>query len=306
MDKWEVKYMTAHEAELSEALQTLRSSSCFPYGTSIAAMGYYRTGSTLLYNTVRLWAAMGAGESLMAGWMCKDPKKLAVGLPGAPQERCTSVCKDHTWHTGNPEHTTTILMSRRDPFYSVCSRKMMDMWCKMPPVKGRKVSQSEADDYNKRCRAGGEPERNETIAQCHDLMKMQASIYYERVALGKTIAYDVLLEDYEQDPTKEVQAIARGMGICDEAANNAELVRFVVEMGRQLRNNPGADMGITQMHTVHSEEDRSKRCSQLEAWMQSDPECREWMENKAEVTANAELRKMELDPPKRQRLKEGE
>ena len=31
---------------------------------------YYRTGSTLLFNTIRLWGVLGAEDNLLAGWGC--------------------------------------------------------------------------------------------------------------------------------------------------------------------------------------------------------------------------------------------
>lgn len=305
LDSWEVKYMSDNADKLSKGLRAIRSAGCFPLGVSIAAMGYYRTGSTLLYNVVRLWAALGAGESLVAGWMCKDPKKMSIGDLGTPQEKCSSVCKDHTWHTGNAEHTSIIVMSRRDPFSSVCSRKLMEQWCKIQvPKGGKSPSREESNVYARRCKKDPVMERNETIRQCHELMKMQASIYYGREQAGKSIAYDVLMEDYEQNPAGEVRAVARGLGICKEAVNNAQLVQFVVEMGAQLKSNPSADMGITQMHDVHTPEQRKQRCSRLEEWMRSDDECRDWMDAKASVTANAELEKMRLNSPKQRMAKE--
>merc|ERR1712039_173669 len=124
-------------------------------------------------------------------------------------------------------------------------------------------------------------------------MKMQAKIYFDRGAAEKTIAYDVLMEDYKADPAKEVRAVGRGMGICEEAVKNDELVAFVVGMGKQLRAAPDKDMGITQMHDVHTPAQRKEKCSHLEEHMRSDLECREWMDAGAAHTANAELRKME-------------
>lgn len=302
MDNWESQYMMKNANKLNEGLQTIRSPSCFPRGKSIAAMGYYRTGSTLLYNVARLWAALGAGGSLTSGFMCKDPEKLGIGVPGAKAEKCTSVCKDHTWHTGNPEHTDIILMSRRDPYMSVCSRKLMGQWCKKPPEDGQKDTPEEVEKYAKACKTTSQMERIEAVSQCHELMKMQAAIYYERVILDKTIAYDVLVEDFEENPHREVSAVGRAMGICHKAANNSELVRFVVEMGRQLKKNPSADMGITQMHDVHTTSQRDRDCADLKEFMKGDEECRAWMDAKAAVSANAELEKMKTTPPKRQRL----
>ena len=52
--------MEEHAAELAEGLALLRGPGCFPHGKYIVAAGYYRTGSTLLFNTARLWVTLGA------------------------------------------------------------------------------------------------------------------------------------------------------------------------------------------------------------------------------------------------------
>merc|ERR1712176_1504190 len=137
----------------------------------------------------------------VAGWMCKDPRTLGIGVLGEEQAECTSLCKDHSWHTGIPESTSVVLMSRRDPFYSVCSRKLMDVWCNMDQThRKEKASWDEIYAYKKKCKSDPELEMPETVKQCHALMEMQADIYFEREMKGKHIAYDVLNEDYTRDP----------------------------------------------------------------------------------------------------------
>jgi len=249
-----------------------------------------------LYNTVRLWSALGAGDSLVAGWMCKDPRELGIGVKGAPQEDCTVVCKDHAWREGTSNHFNKLFMSHRDPFYSVCSRKLMDVWCAMDQT-GRKgpVQWDEVYAFKAKCKADPELEAKETTKQCRMLMTAQADIYYARQASNGQVAYDMLMLDYQKDPSTEVKNIALAMGICEEAATDKGLVEFVVAMGRELKAHPDKDMGITQMHDVHTKEQRKKKCSNLEEWMRSDEKCRKWMDASASYTANGVLQGMQAE-----------
>eukprot|EP00729_Bicosta_minor_P029885 gene29885-1131_t len=48
---WEAEYMKEHADELEGGLRALHAPGCFPHGRYIVAAGYYRTGSTLLFNT---------------------------------------------------------------------------------------------------------------------------------------------------------------------------------------------------------------------------------------------------------------
>jgi len=279
--------------DLREPLRLLRSPSCFR-GTSVASMGYFRTGSTLLYNTARLWLAMAAGKSLVGGFMCKDPKELGIGVKGAKQEHCSMICKDHEMKSGIAKNAKVLLMSRRDPFYSVCSRKLMDVWCRMKNTGGA-VDWDAVKAYAKKCKETPDIERQETIEQCRGLMKMQAQIYFAREEAGMEIQHDMLMEDYTRDPKTQVQEIALAMGICREAATNKALVKFVVKMGHELKAHPDQSMDITQMHDVHTPEQRKAKCSNLEEYMRSDSVCRAWMDANASVTANGVLQKMKRD-----------
>jgi len=293
LDKWERFYMSENNETLREGLSILRSPSprCFPHGVSVASMGYFRSGSTLLYNTARLWLALGAGEGLAAGYMCADASTVGVGQKGKPQEHCSMLCKDHEMKTGVANNAKVLLMSRRDPFYSVCSRKLMDVWCKRPPSEGP-VDRYAINAYNKKCKNDPKVEKEETIKQCRALMKMQAGIYHARLSAGNSIAHDMLMEDYTNDPKKQIQEIALAMGICREAATNHALVEFVAQMGKQLKEHPLQSFDITQMHDVHTPQQREAKCSQLEEWMRSDRLCRQWMDANASSDANGELEKL--------------
>merc|ERR1719162_129623 len=108
-------------------------------------MGYYRTGSTLLFNVARLWAALASDAGTMTGFNC-------FARTGTETEKkkskCTIICKDHVFKESIKSTADTVLMSRRDPFESVCSRKMMDQWCKEPP----KGSTEDAQKWHMSCK----------------------------------------------------------------------------------------------------------------------------------------------------------
>jgi len=295
MDKWEKSYMEENEGKLKKAFKILRKPGCFPHGVSVASMGYFRTGSTLLYNTARLWLALGAGESLVAGFMCKDPKLVGIGVKGAPQEHCSMLCKDHEMKSGIDKNAKVLLMSRRDPYYSVCSRKLMDVWCRMKSRGPGPVDWDAIKAYAKKCKETPEIEKQEAIDQCRGLMKMQADIYFARQQAGKSVAFDQLMEEYESDPATQVREIALAIGICREAATHEDLVKFIVQMGKELKEHPDQSMDITQMHDVHTPEQRKAKCSNLEGWMRSDSICRAWMDANANASANGVLHKMTKD-----------
>lgn len=294
MDKWEQGYVTEHAARLQRGLAALRRPGCFPHGVSVSTMGYFRTGSTMLYNTVRLWAALAAGPSLVAGWVCTDRTAAGIGVQGAKQETCSLVCKDHEFREGVAQTAAVVLMSRRDPFYSVCSRKLMDVWCAMENQEGP-TNWTAINGYKKKCKTDPEMEKAESAKQCHILMRQQAAVYAAREGAGGAIAHDMSLERYNADPNAEVEAIAKAMGICSDAASDPELVKFVVQMGAELKAHPDRNIGLTQMHDVHHDTHRKAKCSNLEAFMREDPECRTWMEANASHLANAVYLKAKAD-----------
>lgn len=292
--KWERSYIELNAARLKRALAVLRSPGCFPHGVSVAALGYFRTGSTLLFNIARLWLVLGAGNGLISGYTCRNPAVVGIGVDGEAAEKCSMVCKDHSWHAGVADNTQIILMSRRDPYHSVCSRKLMDIWCRVPNARGKAGTDWDAvNAYKKRCLSDPGMESQEAIKQCRGLMEMQAAIYLERRKLGKPVAYDMLMEDYARDPARQVRAIGRAIGICDAALNNDDLMHFFRAMASYLKTHPDQDMGITLMHDVHTAEQRVAKCSHMEDWMRSDDACRAWMDANASIAANSVLREME-------------
>lgn len=302
---FEGSYIQRHAMELRTGLAAIRAPGCFPHGVSVATLGYFRTGSTLLYNVARVWAALGAGEALVAGFSCKSPESLGIGVPGERAERCSMLCKDHDWKEGMAQFATVALMSRRDPWESVCSRKLQKLWCRLRQQgRNRQASEQEKMQYQRQCYYNISVQAQEAQHQCKDLMTMQADIYHIRRAYGGSIAYDVLLSDYQTSPALQVREIAKAIGICREAYEDPALVAMVVAVGTALHDKPDKDMGITQMHDVHTDRQRLRSCSRLREWMRGDEECREWMESNASAAANAVLRRMDalgfdLTPPKK-------
>merc|ERR1712150_153087 len=186
---FEQDYLRKHLAELQKGLKAIRAPGCYPHGTTVATMGYFRTGSTLLYNYARLWAALATGKSLVSGFGCKSPEVMGIGVEGKKQERCSVVCKDHAFKEGVAKQATVVLSSRRDPWESVCSRKLQDLWCRYRPQPGQKkqASKQEKDEYQKECLRNKTMQALESQYQCQDLMIQQAGIYLARRQQGKEV-----------------------------------------------------------------------------------------------------------------------
>jgi len=290
---FEMKYMHWHGNNgLNEGLNILRAPGCFPHGTTVGAMGYYRTGSTLLFNVARLWAAAGAGVGgMVSGFNCFGRQTVNPTPTSRKESKCTIVCKDHEWRPGVADNANTILMSHRDPWESVCSRKMMDMWCKDPPKElARKYQGAAAAEYKGKCLASDPMQRTEAVTQCAALMQMQASIYAKREGAGKRVDFDVSLTDFFADPETQIAGIGRAIGICEAALTNRPLIAFLKAMTVYLHDKPDKDMGITRMHDTHSTKKRDKQCSELMGWMRSDMGCSKWIDGNASAATNSVLR----------------
>lgn len=289
--------MEKNQEKLAAGLAKIRAPGCFPHGVSVATMGYYRTGSTLLYNVARLWAILGAPTSLVSGWGCKDPRLLGVGRKGQNTARCSMVCKDHEWKSGVAKEATVTISSRRDPWESVCSRKLMGIWCRLRQG-GRKTqaSKAEKEAYEKECARNKTVQAVDAQMTCHDLMTMQAKVYHERWLYGNEISYDVLMSDYYKSPDVQAREVARAMGICQEAYDDPSLVKMILDMGIALQNGAETQQGITLSHGSHSDDQRNKECLPLREFMREDRMCREWMDGNAAAESNAILRQMRADP----------
>jgi len=290
LTRFEKKQLQFANQELRAGLHAIKAPGCFQHGKTVATMGYFRTGSTLVFNIARLWAALGADGGLVAGFACHDPGEAGIN----PQEsdRCSLVCKDHLLHDGVAGGTDIFLMSRRDVWESLCSRKMMGVWCKKPASRIELKTKEEKDGFQAKCFRDKELERQETVQQCHELMEMQADIYDKRYASGRGVAYDMLMGDFTKDPMMQVQNIGRAMGICDAATGNAGLQKLMLAMSKELHDHPDHDAGITRMHDVHSARDRErKNCGPLREWVQSDAACAAWANSGAAPDQNAALQR---------------
>lgn len=288
----EQEYMQTHASDLKAGLETIQAEGCFPTGISIACLGYYRTGSTLLYNTVRAWAAL-AGTSatkLIAQWQCKPEDVVAVN-----ETETSLVCKDHELNDDVAANATILLMSHRDVSESVCSRKMEDQWCRSPQNTNDGLdanwtanrSTAEYEQQRTECFANPVYEQKEAVDQCHRLMKMQADVYRKRQTANRTVAYDVLLSDYVLDPPDQIREVGKAMGICDAALLDPGLLDFVRFVGETLHDEPGKDTTTTLMHTVHTDEERAELCGNIDAYLLSDSHCYNWMVHSASPEENA-------------------
>ena len=81
-----------------------------------------------------------------------------------------------------------LLMSHRDPYHSICSRKMERMWCKSPLIEGKVIAIKDPryGQAVEDCKAGNE--RFEVKMQCQVLMGMQADVYARR-EVGVSLLY---------------------------------------------------------------------------------------------------------------------
>ena len=84
-----------------------------------------------------------------------------------------------------------ILMSHRDPYHSICSRKLEHMWCKQPTNSNGEYVASNDAGFSKAqdaCKNGDE--KLEVKGQCQMLMGLQADVYARREVSGTgTIIY---------------------------------------------------------------------------------------------------------------------
>jgi len=285
-----MKYMLwQRNTGVNEGINFLRAPGCFPHGINVAVMGYFRTGSTLLFNVARLWAALASERGMQSGFNCMERKSISPTKDLA-KSKCTIVCKDHQFKGGVAETTDLVLMSHRDPFESVCSRKIMDQFCKDAPKDKKSMG---VEEYHKQCKQSDALMKKEAVVQCHMLMEMQRDIYTARGSSGKEIALDVLLTDYYAKPEATVVSIGRAMGICEAALQNSPLVGVLLAMMKYLHDKPDRDMGITRMHDTHSAKKVEANCAGLLEWMRADPKCVEWMDGNASAASNSILRDWE-------------
>lgn len=254
---FEKKYLEEHKEELKEALEVLRKPGCVKTGSKVVTGGYFRTGSTLLFNQVRLWMNLAFPETVSSGF---DPNQDQFHA----QPAGAVVAKVHGLKTWMAEESDHLVMSRRKVVDSLVTRthKMFE--------EGT-ASEEELQKHVEK--------------QCSMLMKQQSAVYKTWEKTGRSVDYDVLLADYLANPAREIQKIATGSGICKEAAENKALVAFVQAVGENLGHSMNDNL-ITQMHPPSDEGDKAKVRPAVQKHMDSLPKCSEWAASEADHNKN--------------------
>lgn len=195
-------------------LKILRDPSCFRPGKFSIVAGYYRTGSTLVFNQARLWLYLvlsflfkkihvsfcyifcqqaTGGENFYAGWQCDNVTQLRtedlmcvkIVLPlrkitcwhrVSSQKPRTMLCKLHSLKNYflDAREFDHLLMSRRSLRESLCSRMLEGLFCKKSLPSGVKRNSDEYWAFLKRCMTEKELFEKEVKKQCLLLMSTQA------------------------------------------------------------------------------------------------------------------------------------
>lgn len=249
---FEKTYLSEHAAELQEGLAALHGWRCVPESQTVVAAGYFRTGSTLLYNVARLWLELALPGKLATGYGCHGHD----AGPGA------TLCKEHLVSTELAEKANVLLMSHRDVHATVCSRLAFQ------------------------ARNGSPPSAAVASKECKELRKQQAAVYTSMATVGKRVAHDVLTTESGLDEA-EFTAVARALGICESAATNPQLLIFMKNMAERLLSHPDESSRITQMHASTAEDTKQDLCSNLSDWIAEDAECAQWAAESGGVHANS-------------------
>lgn len=254
--------------------------------------GIYRSGSTLLYNIVRLWTAFGQGAGtggMAAGRKCTPDMHEYAG------SRVT-VCKDHMLHDRVAKSVDVVLMSRRAPAQSVCSRKLEGQWCRWPEKLGRPKLKWNTPEWNafiQHCLTDKELSYAEVGRQCRELMRLQADVYHGRHTVGRGIAFDSLLSDFTEDPARQIGRIGQAMGICSQATTDVKILTVLVSLAKNLQSDTAGASEITFMHGTHTNlTERAEKCGFIKAAVYAETECAKWARHDAAYSSNAVLRRM--------------
>jgi hypothetical protein len=290
---FETKYMLANATRLAAGIAKIRQPGCFPHGKYIIAAGYYRTGSTLLYNTARLWGALGAPQTVIAGWGCPDRQALGLGHIKEVDTAATpftAICKLHEMDQSIHQNDVRVVMSHREPWGSICSRKMENQWAYCTTIACHRKLMT-AEKYNKCVReCSDSPDQKAAVKlSCRELMALQTNVYINSESANVTVGHDVPLESWHNDPFGEIALVGKSMGICKEAYEDRALVEMIHAMGVHLENTPSADQSTTQMHRVHEDSERDKVCSHIQAGIDADPTCKQWSDSGGLQEENAML-----------------
>jgi hypothetical protein len=106
----------------------------------------------------------------------------------------------------------------------------------------------------------------------------QAAVYTDIESVGMRASHDVSLEAWTDSPLQQITAVAKGIGICKEAAEDEGLVNLVRTMGVVLGHPQwaGKDNGVTRMHNTHRSEERDLLCDDMPKDIAKDPVCSAW------------------------------
>lgn len=255
-------YLQEHKVELAPGLAMLRSPECVKDAQLIVSAGYYRSGSTLLYNIARLWLELAFPGTFATGYMCGGHEHQFHNV--------TVLCKEHGMEPNIATKADVLLMSRRTVWESISTR--------LEAI--RKLE---------------EPSFVDVVEQCKVLMQQQKWPYAFWRARGLRVGHDMLLSDFYDHPEREIEAVAAGLGICEAARKDAALKRFAREMAMQLHENHGEATTITQMHQPQDQATKQRVRAKIEEFIQGDPRCALWAANDASPKANSWLRR-KADP----------
>mmetsp|Transcript_19630 Transcript_19630/g.55193 ORF Transcript_19630/g.55193 Transcript_19630/m.55193 type:complete len:342 (+) Transcript_19630:79-1104(+) len=256
--KFEKQYLLDHQEELKEGLEALRKPGCVKPGNKVATGGIFRSGSTLLFNQVRLWMNLAFPNNVSTGF---DPDPEHFHFAKAHGAVVAKAHKLHDWLARESDH---LLMSRRSVVDSVITR--ISFLNGTRPVHLTGSPKDEADLL----KAVGD--------DCKNLMCQQREAYSAWEKTGRTVDYDVLLSDYFADPAREIQKIAESSGVCKQAAENKALQAFVEAMGKDLMHMDllSPDARLTQMHEPSKEVDKAKLRPSIQRHVDSIPKCHAW------------------------------
>jgi hypothetical protein len=220
---------------------------------------------------------------VIAGWGC--PERQALGLGhikevDAAATPFTVICKLHEMNGAINQKDVRVLMSHREPWGSICSRKMENQWsyCKSVACHAKLMT---AEEYKQCARACSDsPDQKAAVKlACRELMALQTGVYINSEAANVTVGHDVPLESWQSDPFGEIALVGKSMGICKEAYEDRALVEMIHAMGVHLENTPAADTSTTRMHKVHQDSERDEVCSHIQAGIDADPTCKQWSDS---------------------------
>jgi len=275
LTQWEKQYMDNNSALLAPGLDALRQPGCAPKSQRILVGGYQRTGSTQLFNQARLWMALAFPGNLMTG-VSPRRDQLAMGF----NNNSAMVVKVHTLTTQNTKDAVraadfdVLLMSRRAVVDTVITRFDVNKLGKNDALLNKHVN---PDDIN----------LPDIETCCIESMNQQGEMYQSWEKTGKKVAYDVLLEDWLQNPEREIKGIAEALGVCQEARDNKEFLKFFLLVANTLRDHPGLGTKLTQMTGFQNRSGKELVRPKVTELLMQVPRCKEWADHGARIESNA-------------------